>query len=42
MARVKLTKYFIDGIAYSEKADVYQNDMTNGFAVRTAVDNKLE
>ena len=35
MARVKLTKRFIDGLKFSDKATVYQDELVNGFAVRT-------
>ena len=40
MARVKLTKRFIDSLEYSEKADIYQDELVNGFAVRTNKTNK--
>lgn len=40
MARVKLTKRFIDALEYSDKAEIIQDDMVNGFAVRTNKTNK--
>ncbi|WP_199506805.1 MULTISPECIES: tyrosine-type recombinase/integrase [unclassified Psychrobacter] len=35
MAKVKLTKRFIDSLDFSDKATVYQDEVVNGFAVRT-------
>ncbi len=40
MARIKLTKRFIDSLEYSDKADIYQDELVNGFAVRTNKTNK--
>lgn len=40
MARVKLTKRFIDALEYSDKADIIQDELVNGFAVRTNKTNK--
>lgn len=35
MAKIKFTKKFIDSLDYSDKSVIYQDEVVNGFAVRT-------
>ncbi|MGP4905187.1 tyrosine-type recombinase/integrase [Psychrobacter faecalis] len=35
MAKIKFTKKFIDSLEYSDKTVIYQDEVVNGFAVRT-------
>lgn len=35
MAKIKFTKKFIDSLHYSDKSVIYQDEVVNGFAVRT-------
>lgn len=35
MAKIKFTKRFIDSLEYSDKTVIYQDEVVNGFAVRT-------